>query len=111
MQNKIKNRPQQYVPYHKVPKHEEDAKRLRKDNSPSPVTYNTDAAKEKCSGSPYQDKSNRYYRIGKSPKKLFTDDVIRSAKKLPGVGEYRPEDSIDKGRVSKPMRPNRAQWR
>ena len=96
------------VAYHKAPKHEEDARVLRKNDSPSPTSYDNIKSKEFTSGEKSLDKSGRYYKIAKSKKKLFTDDVIALAKKSPGVGEYKHELVIDKGRVARPMRPGRA---
>ena len=74
---------------------------------PSPCSYKVGEAKEFASGEKYQDKSGRYYKIGKCKKTLFTDAVITKAKKSPGVGHYKYEEIIDK-KISKPMRASRA---
>lgn len=89
--NKIKPRPYMQVGYFKESAKEIEAKKFRKNDNPSPVSYKVSEAREFASGEKYQDKSGRYYKIGKCKKNLFTEDVIAKAKKSPGVGQYKYE--------------------
>jgi len=86
--------------YHKEsPKELEVLERsIKKNNSPSPVTYLTEEAREKTQF----DKSYNFFRISKSKKETITDVVIKRAKKSPGVGQYKIEEALDK-KVYRPM--------
>jgi hypothetical protein len=76
---------------------------MSKNNSPGPVSYNTqDAYLNKTSMSPSGDRGGRFYGISKKPKDSFFDDAIKEAKKKPGVGKYDPHIALDK--ISRPMR-------
>lgn len=79
----------------------------KKNNSPSPVTYKVTEAMEVASGFKFQNKADKVFTIGKAKKNTFTDKIITSAKKSPGVGHYKIEKPLDNA-CSRPMRPNRA---
>ena len=68
-------------------------KRWRRDNSPSPVTYNKEAALEKTTA---VDKGNRYYSLKKETKDSFVDIATRKSKNTPGVGKYDAHLALDK---------------
>lgn len=54
----------------------------KKNNSPSPVSYKIEEARERTQ----YDRSNCYFKLSKSKKETITDKIITSAKKQPGVG-------------------------
>jgi len=92
--NTIKPRPYQQIKYHKdseiVTKLEEN--RWKKNNSPSPTSYDADKSMEKTN----LNKSGRYYSISKEKKKLYTETIQAKSKKLPGVGQYNSHIAQDK---------------
>jgi hypothetical protein len=73
----------------------------KKNNSPSPTSYETSKAFEKLSGSPANDRGGRYYGISKSKKITFAEKNMVLSKKTPGVGKYESAVALDK--ISRPM--------
>ena len=73
----------------------------RKNNSPSPTSYKCTEAYEKSCGSPANDKSGRYYKIGTGARMTHADLAMKSSKKTPGVGRYDSHTALDK--CSRPM--------
>lgn len=90
--------------------HKESAKQLevkeretKKNNSPSPVSYKVEENIERTQ----LDRSNCYFKLSKGKKETFTDKIIHSAKKSPGVGQYHTEYAIDH-KIARPMARPRA---
>ena len=105
--NFIKPRPYQHVGL--VPDSEKTIEKKerawKKNNSPSPVSYRVAENFEKLSGQRSQDKSGRYFSLGKQKKILFSESLERQKKQIPGVGKYDTHLALDK--VARPMKPHR----
>ena len=76
------------------------ARQYKKNDSPSPTSYNYAKSLERSAGNAAMDKSGRFYKIGTSKKESFTEKIMAKSKKLPGVGQYNSHSSLDK--VSRP---------
>lgn len=63
------------------PKDKPDYK-IKKDNSPGPLTYDTGKAKDKISS------RSLNFMFSKTPKASITDETIKRAKRVPGAGHY-----------------------
>jgi len=96
--NSIKPRPYQQIKYHPDSEHVKNAeiKRWKKNNSPSPTSYEFDKSMEKCSGSEAQDRSGRYYTLAKGKRQTYVETIQVKSKKFPGVGQYNSHVALDK---------------
>lgn len=84
-----------YKPVNEDPTLERITK-IKQDNSPSPVHYRHEEGYRKASHVP----KSIIYTVGKEKKVLFTDTVCKLKAKIPGVGHYSPEKSLDSGKVT-----------
>lgn len=78
--DKLKNRTLATKIY--KPKNGPGDNRIVKENSPNPHTYRKEDAYDKTQS------TNIKFGIPKGPKKSFTDNVVKSASKVPGIGKY-----------------------